>query len=452
MDDPARVVSGSIRWRLAGWMSGAIIGVTLLAGAISFSTAFDEAHELQDELLQQIAGLAARQAPSAPEVKTDDEEVDEESELLIERLPEPSPDATPRLLTPALPDGLHTLTSEGERFRVYVRTLGAGRRVAVAQPTELRDQIALDGALRTVLPLLVLLPILLGIIVLLVSRMLLPVRRLAAALDARGEDDLQTLPATDIPQEIRPFVLAINRLLARLGLAMEAQRRFIADAAHELRTPMTALSLQAERLQATDLPDGTRERLTTLKQGIARTQQLLNQLLGLAHAQNVRPDAGAPRKVGLRAVCHRVLADLLPVAEAKAIDVGLVGERDAELTASGEALYTLIRNLVDNAIRYTPTGGRVDIAIEPATTHVNLTVTDTGPGIPPGERERVFDPFYRIVGNAETGSGLGLAIVRTLAQRLGARVDLDYADSQTRRGLRVTVRLPLPSANGRERR
>ncbi|MBS0403607.1 MAG: two-component sensor histidine kinase, partial [Proteobacteria bacterium] len=300
--------------------------------------------------------------------------------------------------------------------------------------------IAQGSALRTVLPFAVLVPILLFVVVSLVRRMFRPVVRLAEAIDRRGDGDLQPVAEQNLPAEVRPFVRAINRLLGRVAQTLDGQRRFVADAAHELRSPLTALSLQAERLQQAPMSEPARERLAVLRQGIERGRALLEQLLSLARAQQrAEPPAAG---VSVQAVFRRVLQDLLPLAEARQIDVGVAGEGDARVAASELDLFTLVKNLVDNAIRYTPAGGRVDLSVESRPEGVLLGVQDSGPGIAPAERERVFDPFYRTLGNEQTGSGLGLAIVQTIAQRLGARVSLDDADPAVPAGLLVRVLLP----------
>lgn len=318
-----------------------------------------------------------------------------------------------------------------------------GRRIALAQETQVRDEIAKDSALRTILPLLILVPVLLLVVTGLVRKMLRPVARLATEIDQRGERDLQPLQAPNLPSEIRPFVTAINRLLGRVAEAMESQRRFVADASHELRSPMTALSLQAERLEAAPLPDEARHRLQTLRQGIDRGRNLLEQLLSLARAQRSLDE---PRQlVSVRDVYRRVLEDLMPLAEAKGLDIGMADGPDVRIMAYDIDLFTLVRNLVDNAVRYTPSGGRVDLSVREEGQHIILEVEDSGTGISASERERVLAPFYRVLGTEQTGSGLGLSIVKAIAQKMGATLELEPS-SQFPQGLKV--RLILKSTKG----
>jgi len=239
--------------------------------------------------------------------------------------------------------------------------------------------------------------------------------------------------------------VAINRLLGRVGQSMESQRRFMADAAHELRSPLTALSLQAERLADAEMSGLARERLTVLRQGIERGRSLLDQLLTLAKAQSV---IDLPKsRVSIQSIYRRVLEDLMPLAEAKHIDIGVENTLDAEVWASELEMIAVVRNLVDNAIRYTPAEGRVDLSVGTSNGKTFLRVQDNGPGISLPERERVFAPFYRTLGSGQQGSGLGLSIVRTIADRIDAEVRLDYSDAKKRTGLSATILFsPSPPA------
>ena len=440
MDGFKERLKNSIYVRLAWGLSAAIVLMALAAGTFSFHRAFEEANELQDDILRQVAALIQSQPTAALSlmdldgVRDDD---DSDSALIVQSLTARGSVAKGSLPIPGgLKDGLHTLKLKGDSYRVLIRTLRDGQRISVAQETEVRDEIAEDSAMLTVLPLLILVPVLLLVVTYLVRKLLRPVARLATEVDARSEHDLHPLQAPNLPSEIRPFVTAINRLLARVGEAMENQRRFVADAAHELRSPLTALSLQAERLDAAPMSDEARQRLTTLREGIERGRKLLEQLLSLARAQSAPSEP--LHAVSVRAVYRRVLEELLPLAESKGLDIGLVDGQDASVLAHEMDLFTLIRNLTDNAIRYTPAGGQVDLSVRLAGRQVILEVEDSGVGIPATERERVLDPFYRVLGSEQTGSGLGLSIVKTIAERLGARLELADA-TQFPQGLKVRL-------------
>ncbi|WP_059410763.1 ATP-binding protein [Cupriavidus basilensis] len=449
MDGLERRLNESIQLKLSVILSLAILVVATVAGAFSFLSAFDEAHELQDDVLRQVAQLMDRQrlSPATSIADARPNDADEESRVIVQRLGEarPSPagvDAGGTLPLPAtLSDGLHTLEVGGETFRVLVKTTAANERIAVAQEAGFRNEIARDGALRTVMPFLILVPVLLLIVADLVRKMFRPIATLSREIDQRAERELHPVEDRHLPVEVRPFAVAINRLLARVGQSMASQRRFVADAAHELRSPLTALSLQAERLADTEMSERARERLSVLRQGIERGRGLLDQLLTLARAQSATDTPKSP--VSVQGIYRRVLEDLMPLAEAKHIDIGVEGMQDAEVWVSELDMIAVVRNLVDNAIRYTPEGGRVDLSLGVSNGKADLHIQDNGPGIPLAERDRVFDPFYRTLGSEQIGSGLGLSIVQAITNRIGAEIRLDFADKARQTGLSVTVIVPV---------
>ena len=446
MDDAKKPVSRSLRLRLALWLSAAISAVAVVAGGYAFWQTFDEVHELQDDLLKQVAALVRHSGGAAMHAlqgRDDDElDIDDDTQVTIQALGQPVADDDDVYLPPGLHDGLQTLTRGDTGYRIFVHSLPGGERFAVMQETSLRNEIALNSAVRTVLPLLLLVPLLVLITVLLVHRMLKPVAALAQEVDARGDTDLCAVPQQALPSEIRPFVHAINRLLARVEQAMTAQRRFVADAAHELRSPMTALSLQAQRLAGAEMSPTAQERLHALQQGIERNRRLLDQLLSMARAQEA--SAAPIEPVELNAVFRQVLEDLMPLAEARQIDLGLVEGQEGQavqLRAHAVDVATVIKNLVDNAIRYAPEGGQVDLSARQLGGTIVIEVQDNGPGIPVGERARVLDAFYRVAGTGPSGSGLGLSIAKAIVDRWGGHIELlDAANFAS--GLLVRVRLP----------
>ncbi len=448
MDGFKAKISQSLQYRLSAWLAVAILVVALLGGIFSFLSALREAIEMQDDLLRQMAALINRQyLPAAPTFsQTKIHRNDAESQVVIHFL-QPL-NATPKQasgelaeLSPDLPDGFHTLWVKRLSWRIFIQTLDSGARVAVAQRTAAREEITRASALRTLIPFMILIPVLLVLLGALVRKMFRPLKQMAADLDQRSVQDLCEINDTQLPSEIRPFVVANNRLLARIAQSVAAQRRFVADAAHELRSPLTALSLNAERLETADMSAQARERLSTLRSGIQRTRGLIDQLLTLARVQEASQTQ--TESVSVLHTFRQALEELMPLAEAKRIDVGMVSEADATVTAKATDLHTLIKNLLDNAIRYTPPNGQIDLSVNTRDGRVIVQIDDTGPGIPEAERERVFDPFYRVLGNDQVGSGLGLSIVQTIAERLGATVRLDYANPQTQTGLRVSVSFPL---------
>ena len=444
MDGFKKRLSESVQLRLSLALTLTIVLVAAVASVFAFFSALDEAHELQDDTLHQVALLFDRQQmtlhyPQGQGPQGDDEE----SRVIIQYLADGkhaaanTDAALPLPLPTALADGLSTVQVGGEAFRVLVRTTARGERIAVAQEVDARNKDARESAWRSLLPFLILFPVLLLVVGDLVRKLFRPIATLAEQIDQRAEQELHPIDEQHLPTEIRPFVVAINRLLARVAQSMDSQRRFVADAAHELRSPMTALSLQAERLAAIDLPAPARERLHPLARGIERSRQLIDQLLSLAAAQfaGERP----PSSVSVLAVYRRVLEDLLPLAERKELDIGVDSLEDVQLTINEMDLFTLVKNLVDNAIRYTPAGGKIDLCVEQIQGRVCLQVRDSGPGIALDEQARIFDPFYRSLGGTETGSGLGLSIVKAIAERIGARVELGFTDPLNHSGLCVSV-------------
>ncbi len=447
MDGVKRRVGRSLQLRLSGWLAIAVLLSAVAAGIFSFQAAFHEANDIQDGQLKEVASLvtagnlrfmeegSARYIPdSEPEAKVVVQELGNHSANRLLDLPA------------NLADGIQTLTLAGREWRVVVRTLGADTRVCVGQQTRDRDEIARNSAAATLIPFVVLVPVLVGVVFLLIRHMFKPLTRLAAELDARSDHDLSEIRGTDdtqLPAEIVPFLVANNRLLARVAESVALQRRFVADAAHELRSPLTVLLLQAERLELSEMSTQARERFTSLRNGLMRTRALIEQLLTLAQVQEAANGVEGNRTLVAQGF-RRVLEDLVPIAQARQVDIGVIGESDAWVPASETDLAMLLKNLVDNAIRYTPSGGRVDLSVHTDDGRTSIVIEDTGPGVPEDERERVFDRFYRVLGTGQSGSGLGLSIVQTIARRIGAQVTLgDASWSDGRGGLRVTLTFPV---------
>ena len=449
MDGREASLTNSLQFQLSAWLSGAVILLALGAGGYSFWSSFQEANELQDDQLRQVAALINRHGVriNGDADEPQDKALEPDLHVVVQVLGDSPAQRAPGQATPLdlphdLPDGLQTVRVADESWRLLVRSLRTGQRVAVGQQTEARDEIARNSALRTVLPLLVLIPALAVLVSLVVRRQLKPVARLAVALDQRTEHDLEPLPQARLPTEIHAFSHAISRLLLRLGQSMEAQRRFVADAAHELRSPLTALSLQAEALDEANLSPQSRATVARLRQGMTRARALIDQLLTLARSQ---AQPGVPTTpVPARSILRSVIEDLVPQAELRQIDLGVTRQDDVHLRMPEVDLHAIMRNLVDNAIRYSPAGGRVDVSLVRDGGGVTFEVTSGGAGIPPAERERVFDPFYRMVGTDTEGSGLGLSIVKTLVERAGGSVTLHSAlPDAPLPGLRVLVQFPM---------
>ncbi|MGE5639926.1 MAG: ATP-binding protein [Clostridia bacterium] len=337
---------------------------------------------------------------------------------------------------PAAREGFRNVTVQGEAWRSFTLPL-ADKTIQVAAPLSLREDRASAMALRILAPLLASIPLFGILIWVLVGRELKPLERIAAAIRRRAPGSLTPLPESRLPDEARPMVTELNGLLARLGEAMDAQRRFVADAAHELRSPLTALQLQVGLVERAQDPAARREAIDALAAGVRRATRLVEQLLTL---EQLGADAGPPPGgVPLAEVVAETIAELEPLAEAKRIELRLAEMTSATVQGREAPLRTLVRSLADNAIRYTPEGGIVSVAVRSGAEGSLLELCDSGPGIPAGERERVFDRFYRVPGSPPDGSGLGLSIAKGIADAHRATIELGDSPHG---GLRVTVRFP----------
>ena len=339
--------------------------------------------------------------------------------------------------------GFSTVSTPEGRWRVYgVQALT--RVIQVAQPMSVRRKRAAQLALDTLAPFALLLPVLAALIWLAVGHALRPLERLTGLVKARRVNALEPLPDARLPEEVRPLVGALNELLARLSAALGRERAFMADAAHELRTPLTALHLQMDMLARASGEAERSAAMERLSEGVQRAIRLVEQMLSLAREEPRTPPQRVP--VALEPLAREVIGELLPLADARRIDLGLGDASALSVSGDPDALRTLLRNLVDNAVRYGGDGGRVDVSIERAGSAdapcVQLAVTDSGPGIPPEERARVLDRFYRRAGTAPPGSGLGLSIVKAIADAHGATLTLTTGPDG--RGLRAIVSFPSP--------
>ena len=415
-------MNNSLQKKLFVWLSIAILVISLLASVVSFWLAYSETQDFQDDALRQVALLVDTYNTPLEEERIL-ESMDSDPKRIVVQPVISSPSFLPPLLKlPAnLSTGFHTLEIDGLYWRVYIYATISGIRIAVAQEARVRKIMARDSALLTLLPLLVLIPILIFVSRKIIKIEMSSLRTLAEFIDTQNEERLSVLPTSNVPNEVAPFIHSINRLLKRINQMNESQRRFIADAAHELRSPLTALSLQAQNIERTGSFAISKERLVPLKDGLERSRHLLNQLLDLvrqqASAVNLLP-------VDLGAVALAVIGEVMPIADAKKIDLGLSQEVSVQVDADASAMQLMLRNAVDNALRYTPEGGEVTIRVGCEKGYAILEVIDNGPGIPEAELKRVFEAFYRLPNNTQVGSGLGLAIARSIADQFKGSLSL----------------------------
>jgi len=436
---PKRAVMRSLRLRLFTFMVALAALAALVVGAATYVSVRAEADELFDYHLRQMAlslrdqgriSDAERAALANPEFDYVVQIWSVDGVALYSNGPAPLAEPLP----PRTVLGFSDLRLANTTWRVF----GAAtplRVVQVAQPLAVRQRLAAAAAARSVWPIVVAAPIVGLAMWWLVGMSLAPLQRVAAAARARGAASLEPLPAEGLPAEVLPLVSSFNGLLERLAKAFESQRAFVADAAHELRTPLTALTLQLGLLR--DAAGGAEHdaALVRMRAGIDRATRMVEQLLALARAE---PAAPSPHtELDLVALARQAIADAAPLAAERQARVELQAPATVPLQGDAQGLRSLLRNLVDNAIKHAADKPHVVVSLEAAADSVWLRVDDDGPGIPATEHERVFDRFHRREGASAQGSGLGLAIVRAIAQQHHAQVGLD--DSPLG-GLRVWVR------------
>jgi two-component system OmpR family sensor kinase len=437
----------SIRARLLAWLFAGVVLIGAVGGLIVYHNALIEADAFFDYHLRQTA-LILRDEPVeyslAQQLPSSDAAYDfvvqvwtlDGVRIYLSRPHSVLPNTTTL--------GFSTVSTSEGLWRVF-GAQAMTKVIQVAQPMHIRKQQAVDLALKTLRPFALLLPGLGILIWVAVGSALQPLQRLTTLVKARHVDALDPLPNERLPEDVRPLVDALNDLLARLGSALDRERAFMADAAHELRTPLTALHLQIGTLARAANEAERNEAMEQLSAGMQRAIRLVEQMLSLARQE---PRVERPLvQIPLADIARDVVAELVPLADAKRIDLGISRSQPEIVLGDADALRTLTRNLVDNAVRYTPAGGRVDVSVESRDTPPQgvLKVVDNGPGIPPEERLRVLDRFYRRPGTSPSGSGLGMAIVKAIADAHGATLEL--ASGPDDKGLAVTVTFPKISIN-----
>lgn len=432
----------SIRKNLLIWLLTGLLVAGLGTGIATYFKTQEEVGEMLDYELRQIAysmqhftSFMPGQMDNIGDSSGDDNDFvvqvwNENGEQLYSSQPSIK-------LPKASAPGFTNLRNSDGGWRAF-SVISGDRFVQAALPDDARWETAASMALRMLAPLAVLVPALALLAWIAVRRSLAPMARVTAEVERRDAFAMAPLDVHAVPEEIRPLLMALNRLLHRLDGSMGAQRRFVADAAHELRTPLTALSLQAQLVEQAQDSGERNEAIRDLRLGIARASHLVNQLLTLARQE---PDAQRPFvQLDLAALVRQVIGDFAPLAHLKKIDLGVDASQSEFMNGDKESLKILVGNLVDNAIRYTPEGGKIDVTLGNGSSGLVLSVKDSGPGIPIGDRERIFERFFRVAGNEVQGSGLGLAIVKQIAQRHGATVEVINEENEA--GAIFSVRFP----------
>ncbi len=430
----------SLKKQLIFWLVGLLSVVGVLAGGISFYFALQEANGLLDHQLRQIARsvdegsqLPTMQAQFQKENK-EERERDFVIQVWIENAPpqssRPGFDLPRQALT-----GFSELSSQNSKWRVYTM-IHPHRTVQVSQGEDVRLEIATHSAIRVLFPVAVLIPLSWLLVGVVVSRLLKPLEVVTEAAIHRDVASHVPLPTENVPEEVAPLIRAMNDLISRLGDALELQRQFLSDAAHELRTPLAALQLQIENLSRNHSREDLEIRIDEMRRGSQRASHLVGQLLKIARYETQNKPIERS-KVHLDTFVKSCIADFIPLADHRGIDLGMIHDDAAVIAGNPEDLRILIGNLIDNAIRYTPEGGKVDVSVNVSGHNAMVEILDTGPGIPAALLPRVFDRFFRAAGQETEGSGIGLAIVKAIAQRESARVIL--ANRQDGHGLSARV-------------
>jgi len=438
----------SLRRTLQAWLTLLLAVIGVVTAVASYILAGEEAAELFDSQLRQIAlyvwdvpeGFRPDTIAAPPHDPEDDFLVQVWSHSGNTVMSSNPKIALPRAAT----SGFSEATASGIVWRVYT-AIDPDRTVQVSQQVEVREELAADASVQAALPIALLIPLSWLVLNWIIRRIIGRLDRVAAEVAEREAVGLEPVSVDQAPAEIAPLISAMNGLVVRLKSALDQQRRFVADAAHELRSPLAAISLQAGNLAAAiGNVDKYAPRIADLQAGTARASALVSQLLRLARMES----EGGPQprqRVELLPLMMESLARFAPLAEYRSIDLGL--DKQAEPAAMGarDEIQVLLDNLVDNAIRYTPQGGSVDVSIRDVAGAPTIEVCDTGPGIPAGSLPHVFTRFFRARPGETEGSGLGLAIAKAAAER--NNIVLTVANRTDRSGLRATLEFSRPNGH-----
>jgi two-component system, OmpR family, sensor kinase len=401
------------------WLVLAAIAVASVVQAVTvYRFALREADRMFDYHLQEVARSIRSGMPFAP--------LGDDSEFGVQIW---GPDGTelyrssPRL-PPQAVLGFSDATINGMRLRIYTLQT-ATQVVQIAQDLGARERRAREIAARAVMPVLMVAPLLMLLAAALIASTLRPLTRIRRQVATRQPADLSPIAQDDAPAEVQPLLAELNALFGRVRETLRAQQQFVADAAHELRSPLTALKLQVQAVQRNAGRD--EPALAELAQGIERSIALVEQLLALARAE-AKGESPTLEPVDLEPLVRDVVSGAFAAAQARQQEIEFASEGKVVVQAERDGVALILRNLLDNAIKYAPTGGRIAIRVERTPQGAQVCVEDSGPGIAAVERERVFDRFYRAGGGDAAGSGLGLAIVKAVAERLGTRVELGHSE------------------------
>jgi len=434
----------SIRSRLMLGLVLAVAFATLLEAGIAYRVALSEVDEISDYHMIQVMSAMRRGIPEPTRALRHEDLLEGEDRcftLVAKPRSEAELNASPPQTAQGLLHNFSMRTVNGRSFRVLT-SFNASNNFEVIQDMNTRRHNAQEMALRSVLPILLLAPILALFVWLGIAHILRPLVRSRNEIAHRNANDLQPLKTDGVPDEIRPFITEINVLFARISKAFAIQQNFVANAAHELRSPLAALKLQVQGLQRVNTAEAKTLAVERLVAGVDRATRLVEQLLVLAREEATTPDL---EHTNLPTIARLALSDIFPLARELKVDIGASlseSEPDEHFMVTGnvEALRTLLRNLLENAVKYASPPGVVNLALLNESGCLSLCVEDNGPGIPPEESAQVFDRFQRGSTHDRVGSGLGLSIVKAIADRHG--ITMELGRSTRLGGLSFTLRFP----------
>jgi two-component system OmpR family sensor kinase len=435
----------SLRRTALVWMTALLAIVAACAAVISYAVVRDETASFLDGQLREIALNVGEGLPdtAGPPVKHDPED-----EFAIAIWDASGKQVRPTPGDVALPRqsrlGFATISVGDDDWRIY--TSGDdSRTVQIAQRMVVRRELAENAAIQAAAPILLLIPLAWLVISWSLGPMLKRLSVLARAVTERAPESKEPVATAEVPAEVLPLVQAMNDLMGRLQRALDQQRRFVADAAHELRTPLAALQIQIDNLRGALAAGATATDMTELTAGVRRASTLVDQLLQMARLEMPATEA-RQETVDLTALITECVGDHMAIATAKGIDLGFGALYKASLVGVPADLKMLFGNLIDNAVRYTPAPGSVDVSVRPDAAGVVVEVVDSGPGVAESDLACLFDRFFRAAPADVEGTGLGLAIAHAVAKRYG--LGLTLANRHDRSGLRARVTFPASPAAG----
>lgn len=436
-----RKVTNSLRARLLLLLFSAVLITACIQCFIAYRTSLDETNEIFDYQMQQMA-LSLRSGLNKDGYNSTGfrQDEDEGFEFIVQISASDGKALLYSSSSTPLPTregtGFSLFDARGTTYKLYSLRYG-NHLIQIAQDRAARRSLARNLAFRTTIPIVVMVALLLFMVWWVVTSSLAPVNHVQRQISTRKAESLDEVDTAGLPNEVRPLVEEMNLLLRRMRQAFDAQKNFVADAAHELRSPLSALKLQVEQLRRSSTDKDRDIAVQRLGSGIDRATRLVEQLMVLARQQASADLRGNAQPVEINRLCLLAFNDVYPLAQHKHIDMGLMQSDECYVMGQEEALRIMLRNILDNSVKYSPDGSKIDFRVEASARCVRLLIEDGGPGIPASELGRVMDRFYRIPGNAVSGSGLGLSIVQTIADLHMAK--LDIGKSTTLGGLAVSL-------------